>query len=84
MYQVDKKHIADFTINQIIKQKKREYYQKNKDKWDKITKKRRSERITLICECCKKEYTIQLNSSKVKKTNNCSRCSSLLNLKLVI
>ena len=64
----------------IILQKKRDYYQNNKAPWEKQHELRRNDKVTLNCECCKNDYTIQKRSVVVKKTKNCSRCTSLINL----
>lgn len=56
-----------------ILEKKKQYYYKNKDK-------NNSNKVLYICEICKKEYKVQAKSLKRKKSNNCSICSSLINL----
>jgi len=66
---------------EIILQKKKEYYQQNKEKWDVINEKRRSDRIELKCTECHNIYSIQRRSQTNKKTDMCSKCNSLLQLK---
>lgn len=62
---------------EIILEKKKQYHEDNKEK---IKEKRKNNKITLNCENCKKDYIIQKHGLKYKKTNNCSECSSKLNL----
>ena len=74
-----KKVIHDlYYINNIdkIKENKKKYYLNNKAEIltkDKI--KRESDKTTYICEECNKEYTIQRNSLRYKKTNKCGPCN---------
>jgi hypothetical protein len=66
-----------------ILQKKKEYYQANKDKWETHNEKRKNDRIELICPECNNKYSIQRRSQTYKKTNICSKCNSSLQLKKI-
>ena len=59
----------------IISQKKKEYYLKNKDKWDKPKNK-----IKVSCLKCGIEREIYEKSVYYNKTGNCNKCASLINL----
>ena len=69
---------------EILSEKKKQYYQKNKEKWEIQNEIRRNDKITLMCPQCNLNYEIQKNTIKYKKTDLCSKCSSLNNLKMIL
>lgn len=73
------------TLNrEKILAKKKEYYNKNKEALLlKNKQKRESNKIIFCCAICNKNFEIQRDSIKYKKTNNCYTCTSIENLKLV-
>jgi hypothetical protein len=68
---------------EIIYKRNKEYYQNNKHKWEVQNENRRNDKITLLCPQCNLNYEIQKKTIKYKKTNLCSLCTSLNNLKLI-
>ena len=66
---------------QVPSQTGKEYYDENKVKWEVRNEKRRNDRIELKCTECHNIYSIQRRSQTYKKTDMCSKCNSLLQLK---
>jgi len=65
---------------EIISEKRRLYYEKNKDKMEIRNEQRRNDRVVFVCSHCNMEISIQKRSLKVKKGSMCSLCTSLYNL----
>ena len=66
----------------IILQKKKEYYQKDKTKWKIQNEKRKKDTVELICSRCNNSYNIQRRTLSKRKTTLCRACCSKNNLKL--
>ena len=66
----------------IILQKKKEYYQKDKTKWKIQNEKRKNDKVELICSRCNNNYHSQRRTLSKRKTTLCRACCSKNNLKL--
>ena len=66
----------------IISDKKKEYYKSNKENWKDENGKWKHKRIEVICSKCGDTRTITKSSHRQSKSDLCKRCSCLNNLKL--
>lgn len=64
----------------ILKEKKRNYYLKNKEQ---ILEKAKNDKINVICPNCKTEREITKTSRRTSKSDLCRPCSATKNLKKV-
>lgn len=66
-----------------ILQNKKDYYVNNKEKWVATSEKRKQDRVELKCVNCLCFYNIQRNSIRYKKSELCSKCNALIQLKKI-